>query len=150
MNAKTVQTAAFVVPALSILFLPFSRISVFGSWLTGGSFLAALYISAIAAVVSTVVRYRGEEKKSLPEWRSLPYATGIVLLLVFCALPIASWTIVLADARLHIRVAVLCLVGLNSAAALLVWFGRGWSRLGLTVVAYWICFLWVFPLGLRE
>jgi hypothetical protein len=50
----------------------------------------------------------------------------------------------------HLRLAVLCLLGVNAAAAILVWFGSGWSRLGLTVVAYWVCFLWVFPLALRE
>ena len=50
----------------------------------------------------------------------------------------------------HLRVAVLCLLGVNAAAAILVWFGSGWTRLGLTVAAYWICFLWFFPLALRE
>ena len=41
----------------------------------------------------------------------------------------------------------LCLFGTNVTAAILLWFGRGWSRLGLTIVAFWICFLWAFPLG---
>jgi hypothetical protein len=42
---------------------------------------------------------------------------------------------------LHFRVTVLWLFSLTLAAAILVWFGSGWSRLGLTVVAYWVCFL---------
>ena len=47
---------------------------------------------------------------------------------------------------LHLRSPYLGLIGANIAAVILVWFGSGWSRLGLTVVAFWICFLWASPL----
>ena len=41
----------------------------------------------------------------------------------------------------------LCLFWANVIAPILVWFGSGWSRVGLTVVAFWIFFFWAFPLG---
>jgi hypothetical protein len=75
---------------------------------------------------------------------------GVKVLLALCLLPVATWSIVFSGIILHLRVAVLCLLGVNAAAVILLWFGSGWSRLGLTVVAYWVWFLWFFPFGLRE
>jgi len=126
-----------------------------GNWLSrselvGIFFLVALYACVVTAVSSTVVRYRNEQRGSLAQWRRAPYTAGLDLLLALCLCPLATWPIALSGTDLHLRFAVLCLFGANVAAVILVWFGSGWSRLGLTVVAYWICFLWAFPLALRE
>ena len=126
-----------------------------GNWLSrselvGISFLVALYACVVTALSSTVVRYRNEQRVSLAQWRRAPYIAGLVLLLTLCLCPLAAWPIALSGTVLHLRIAVFILFGANVAAVILVWFGSGWSRLGLTVVAYWICFLWVFPLAMRE
>ena len=149
MNARTVQTAAM---AISVLFVPISigrsRL-IEGSKLLSISFLVVLYASVLAALFSTFVRYRNEQQSSLARWRRMPYITGVLLLFALCLCPIATWPIALSRVTLHIRLAILCLLGVNAAAAILVWFGSGWSRLGLTVVAYWIGFLWLFPLAMQ-
>jgi hypothetical protein len=149
-KAKTLQTVAMVALAL---FVPIAIGA--GNWLSrselvGISFLVALYACVVIALSTTVVRYRNEQRVSLAQWRRAPYTLGLVLLLTLCLCPFAAWPIALSGTDLHLRFAVLCLFGANVAAAILVWFGSGWSRLGLTVVAYWICFLWVFPLAMRE
>ena len=120
------------------------------SRLVGISFLVALCACVVTALSSTVVRYRNEQRVSLARWRRVPYFSGLILLLTLCLCPLAAWPIALSGITLHLRVALLCLFSANVAAVILVWFGSGWSRLGLTVVAYWICFLWVFPLAMRE
>jgi len=149
MNARRVQTASMAVSALFVpIFLIGYRL-IWSSELLGVSFLVVLYASVLAALVGTFVRYRNEQQISLARWRRTPYMAGVVLLIALCLLPLATWPVVLSGVTLHLRIAVLCLLGVNAAAAVLVWFGSGWSRLGLTVVAYWICFLWLFPLALR-
>lgn len=122
---------------------------VWDSEFLGASLLVVLYACVLVALFSTFVRYRNEQWSSVARWRRMPYMAGVVVLLALCLLPLATWPIVLGGVTLHLRVAVLCLLGVNTAAAVLVWFGSGWSRLGLTLLAYWICFLWVFPLALR-
>jgi hypothetical protein len=121
---------------------------IWGSRFLTISFLIVLYASVLAALFSTFARYRSDQQSPLSQWRRTPYITGVIVLLAFCLLPLATWPIVLSGVTLHLRVTVLCLLSLNLAAAILVWFGRGWSRLGLTVVAYWVCFLWFLPLVL--
>lgn len=118
--------------------------------MASAAFLVALYVCVVSALLSTCALYRGELHSPLAEWRRTTYVVGVLLLLGLCLLPIATWAIALSGVTLHLRSAVLCLVGVNTVAAILVWFGKGWSRLGLTVVAYWVCFLWLFPLALRE
>lgn len=125
-----------------------------GNWLSrselgGISFLVALYACAVTAVSSTVVRYRSEQRGSLAQWRRAPYSAGLVLLLTLCLCPLGTWPIAMSGTDLH-RFAVRCLFGANVAAAILVWLGSGWSRVGLTIVAFWICFLWIFPFALRQ
>lgn len=109
-----------------------------------------LYASVLAAILSTFARYRRDQQSSLAQWHRALYITGVIVLFALCLLPLATWPIALSGTTLHLRVAVLCVLGVNAAAAILVWFGSGWSRLGLTVVAYWVCFLWFLPLAMRE
>lgn len=116
---------------------------------TAASFIIVLFASVLVALFSTFARYRGDRQPSLAKWRRTPYITGVALLLALSLISLATWPIAFSGTTLHLRVAVFCLFGLNAAAAILVWFGRGWSRLGLTVVAYWVFFLWAFPLGIR-
>lgn len=149
-NATRVRTTAMVVSALLV------PLSIAGSGLILRStaisvaFLLGVYVSVLAALFSTLVLYRSEQDSRLARWRRTPYMTGVGLLLALCLLPLATWPMALSGVTLHFRSTVLCLIGVNAAAAVLVWFGKGWSRLGLTVVAYWISFLWIFPLVLRE
>jgi hypothetical protein len=138
-------TSALFVP----VFMGGNRL-IWGSRFLSVSFLVVLYASVLSALFNTVACYRSEQQSSLARWRRTPFITGVVVLLALCLLPLATWPIVLSGVTLHLRVVVLCLLGVNAAAAILVWFGSGWSRLGLTVVAYWVWFLWFFPLALRE
>lgn len=150
MNARRVQIVAM---ATSALLVPFSNVGsrlIWSSTFVGTFFLVMLYAVVLAALLSTFARYRSDRQSSLAQWRRAPYITGVTVLLVLCLVPVATWPIGLSGITLHLRVAVFCLLGVNVAAAILVWFGRGWSRLGLTVVAYWVLFLWLFPLALRE
>jgi hypothetical protein len=124
MIARRVQIVAM---AASALFVPFSfagyRI-IWGSRLVGISSFVVLYASVIAALLSTFARYRSDQQSSLAQWRRAPYITGVIVLFALCLLPLATWPIALSGITLHLRVAVLCLLGMNAAAAILVWFGR--------------------------
>jgi len=146
-KAKTFQTVAM---AASVVFVPIAIGA--GNWLLGRSELACvsfflvLYACVVTAVSSTIVRYRNEQRGSLAQWRRVPYTVGLVLLTTLCLCPLATWPIARSGVTLHLRSPYLGLIGANIAAVILVWFGSGWSRLGLTVVAFWICFLWASPL----
>jgi Co/Zn/Cd efflux system component len=145
-KAKTLQTVAM---AASVVFVPIAigaGNSLGRSELASACFLVALYACVVTAVSSTIVRYRNEQRGSLAQWRRIPYRAGLVLLLTLCLCPFATWHIAQSGVTLHLRSAYLGLFGANIAAVILVWFGSGWSRLGLTVVACWICFLWASPL----
>lgn len=149
-NTRRVQAVSMAISALFLsVFIP-------GNSLIGGpkflsvALLGVLYGSVCAALLSTFVRYRSGHESSLAPWRRTAFITGVRVLLALCVIPLATWPIALSGIALHMRVPVLCFLGVNAAAVILVWFGRGWSRLGLTVVAYWVCFLWMFPLALRE
>jgi hypothetical protein len=138
-------TSALLVP----VFTAENRL-IWGSRSLGISFFVVLYASVLAALFSAFARYRKDQQSSLGPWRRALYIMGVKVLLALCLLPVATWSIVFSGIILHLRVAVLCLLGVNAAAVILLWFGSGWSRLGLTVVAYWVWFLWFFPFGLRE
>lgn len=146
--AKRVQTIALVTSAL---LLP---VSIFGDRLLWSSipvttlFAIVLYASLLASLISSLASYRSNHQSSLASWRLTAYKVGLIILLAFCALPLATWAIALSGAKPHLHLAILGLLGVNVGAAVLVWFGSGWSRLGLTVVAFWVCVLWVFPLAL--
>jgi hypothetical protein len=146
-NARRVQTAALVISAAFVpLYIAGS--SACGSTAVGVAFLLALYVDVLVALFTTVVLYRSERHKPFPQWRRVPYVTGIALLLALSVLPLATWPIAMSGITLHLRYAVFCMLGLNVLAAIVIWFGRGWSRLGLTVVAYWVLLLWLFPLAM--
>jgi hypothetical protein len=151
-TVKNLQTGALTVSAL---FVP---IAFAGErWLShsnffGVAFFVVLYAGVLIAVSSTLVRYRREQRVSLASWRRTPYAFGLILLLLLCLCSLAIWFIALNGNALtgtshRPDYLFLCLFGANVIALILIWFGSGWSRVGLTVVAFWICFLWAFPLG---
>jgi hypothetical protein len=146
-TATNLQTAAMTVSAvlIPVAFAGGNWISRSNFW--GILFVVVLYGSVLAAVVSTFVRYRKEQRSCLAKWLRIPYEIGLFLLLVLSLCPIATWTLALRGAAPQWRLVFQCLFGANAAATVLVWFGRGWSRVGLTMVAFWIRFLWVFPLG---
>jgi len=149
MKVKKLQTAAMTASALLVPVAAAEESWLSRSKCLGIAFVLVLYACAIISVVSTFVRYRKEQRSSLANWRRTPYAVGLVLLLMLCLCPLATWPIAVSGASFRPHYLFLCLFAANVAAATLVWFGIGWwSRLGLTVVAYWICFLWVFPLAL--
>ena len=153
-NFRAVKTKRVQIVSMttSALFLPFFILEgrlIWSSKLVAASFLVVLYACVLTALLSTFLRYRAEQRTLLPHWRRMSYITGVLVLLVFSLLPLATWPIGLSGVTLHLRSTVLCLLAVNAVAAILVWFGRGWSRLGLTVVAYWVMFLWMIPLGMR-
>jgi hypothetical protein len=150
MGARRVQIVAMATLALLVPVLTAGNNLIWGSRCLGISSFVVLYAFVIAALLSTFARYRSDQQCSLAQWRRAPYITGVKVLLALCLLPVATWSIFLSGTTLHLRIAILCLLTVNAAAAILVWFGSGWSRLGLTVVAYWVWFLWFFPFGLRE
>lgn len=150
MSARRVQIVAMVTSALLVLVFTAGNRLIWGSSFLGISFFVVLYASVLAALFSAFARYQNDQQSSLAQWRRALYIAGVKVLLALCLLPVATWPIVFSGITLHLRVAVLCLLGLNAVAAILLWFGSGWSRLGLTVVAYGVWFLWFFPFGLRE
>jgi hypothetical protein len=146
-RATNLQTAAITVSAvlIPVTFAGENWISSSNFW--GISFVVVLYTSVLTAVASTFVRYRREQRSCLAKWRRMPYEIGLFSLLILSLCPIATWTLAVRGVTPHLRLVFLCLFGANAAAMVLVWFGPGWSRVGLTIVAFWICFLWGFPLG---
>src|ERR1700728_3560755 len=91
---------------------------IWGSRFLMLSFFVVLYACVLAALFSAFARYRGDHRSSLAQWRRTSYITGVIVLLVFCLLPLATWPIVLSGVNLHLRATVLCLLGLNLAAAI--------------------------------
>jgi len=147
MTARNLQAAAFVISAVLIP-VAFARENwISRSNLIGISFLVVLYAAVLTAVAATFARYRKEGRSSLAKWRRIPYEVSLYFLLILALCPIATWLTALNGATPHLRFVFLFLFGANAAAMILVWFGSGWSRLGLTIVGFWICFLWAFPLG---
>jgi hypothetical protein len=147
MTARNLQSAAFVVSAIFIPVAFAGENWISRSNLIGISFLTILYASVLTAVAATFARYRKEVRSSLAKWRRIPYEVGLSLLLALSLCPVATWLMALSGVTPHSRFVFLFLLGANATAMILVWFGGGWSRLGLTIVGFWICFLWAFPLG---
>jgi hypothetical protein len=148
---KRLQAAAM---ALSTLFGP---IGVLGdSWLVRHDvyemlFFVLLYCAVLISVVTTVIRYRREQRESLPAWRRIPYQTALTLLLLLCLAPLVTWPLALSGKAppplSRPDPLFLSLFVPNVVATMLIWFGRGWARIGLAVVSFWILFLWAFPIG---
>lgn len=150
MKAKRIQLFAMVTAGL---LFPISLVAdslIWGSRVFGVAFFLVLYLSVLIALFSTWACYRSGHESPLPQWRRAAFITGVIVLLVLSLLPIATWPIGLLGVTLSLRFAVLCLFCVNAAAVILVWFGRGWARVGLTIVAFWLYFLWMLPLTLRE
>ena len=152
MSVKKLQTAAFVLSGLAFLLAFVGRDFLFRLARAFELFAGALYVCVLVAVVTTTMRYLREERGSLPVWRRLPYVIALCVLGGFCLLPLVTWPLALSGAsrNLHFRPLIIALFGAHLTALILTWFGRGWSRLGLTVVNYWLLFLWCIPLALQE
>jgi hypothetical protein len=138
-----------VIPTLLVPVFMAEEHWLAGSELWGVAFLVVVYACVVTAIATTIVRNRSEQRDSLAQWRRIPYVIGLAFLSVLCLLPLVAWPIALSGMDLHLRYAVLCLFGANVAAVILIWFGSGWARIGLTVAGYWICFLWAFPFAMR-
>jgi hypothetical protein len=97
-TATNLQTAAMTVSAvlIPVAFAGGNWISRSNFW--GILFVVVLYGSVLAAVVSTFVRYRKEQRSCLAKWRRIPYEIGLFLLLVLSLCPIATWTLALRGA----------------------------------------------------
>jgi hypothetical protein len=147
MTATKLQAAAMTVSAALVPVAFAGENWICRSNLVALLFALILYASVLTAVTTTLARQRKEGSTFLAGWRRVPYEIGIFLLLVLSLCPIATWLMALNGTVPHSRMIFLFLFGANAAAIVLVWFGRGWSRIGLTIVAFWICFLWAFPFG---
>jgi hypothetical protein len=149
-SVKKLQTAAFVFSGLAFLLAFLARDVFFGRAFE--FFAGAMYVCVLLAVCTTTMRYLREQRTLLPLWRRLPFGAALCLLGLLCVLPLVTWPLTLSGAsrNLHLRPVIIALFGAHVAAAILSWFGRGWSRLGLTVVNYWLCFLWCFPLVVAD
>jgi hypothetical protein len=147
MSVKTLQTAVFVLSGLAFLLASVGRDLFFGRAFK--LFAGAIYVCVLVAVVTTTMRYLRDERGSLPVWRCLPYVTALCVLGLFCLLPLVTWPLALSGAlrNLHLHPLIIALFGVHLTVLILTWFGRGWSRLGLTVVNYWLLFLWCIPLA---
>ena len=117
----------------------------------GIAFVVLVYILMVLAIVTSLMRYVRVDRIILPHWRRTLYASSLAILVFLSLCPLASWPVALTTKPgLHLRPVILTCFGLQIAAAVLVWFGRGWQRIGLLVVNYWVLFLWLFPLSMRE
>jgi hypothetical protein len=151
MNPKILQLTGFVVAGLLVPLSVIGQDWFMSSKSAGVAFFATAYLAVVASVSGAVVLYRREKGDPLPNWRRIPYASGLTLLSLLCLVPLATWPIAFSGTAVAgARAVVVGLFVINLAAAVMICFGRGWSRVGLVVVSYWILFLWMFPLALRE
>ncbi len=150
MIVRRVQVGAFVLAGVFIpLFAVLERLI---SWRWSDVvFFATVHFVVLVGILSSILRYRRERNNPLPNWRRIPYATALGLLLTLCVLPLATWPIAMSGVETRgLHAAFMALVVVNLIAAAMTCFGRGWSRVGLAIVSYWTLFLWIFPLALRE
>ena len=134
-----------------LLFFAESQIAKFN--FVSNAILIGAYICAVTAVAATFVRYHREHRASLPSWRRIPYALALALLAVLCLAPFVTAHLVFSgnypsfpNSR-HEPISS-CLFWANVAAIVLIWFGSGWSRIGLTLVAFLLLLLWALPIAL--
>jgi hypothetical protein len=150
MNAKKVQAASIVLSGVLIL-IALSDIPFFRSNFVGISFLILGYVSVLIAVASTLFRYRNEQRGSLPNWRRVPYALSLILIVALSLSPLVTWPLALSGeypATHHHDPIFLILFGANVSAMVLIWFGRGWSRIGLAALNFLLLLLWAFPMAI--
>lgn len=150
MKAKHVQAASIIVSALLILMalsdLPFLRSKAAEILL-----LILGYVAVLIAVASTVFRYRNEHRGLLPNWRRIPYAISLTLMVALSLSPLVTWALALnssyPSATSRHDPIFFTLFGANVAAIALIWFGRGWSRVGLAALNLLLFLFWAFPMG---
>jgi len=153
MEAKKVQTASIILSG-SLILMALSDIPPFQSKVMGISALVSGYLSALIAVGITWFRYRNEHRGFLPNWRRIPYALSLLLMVALSLSPLVTWPLVLSGkyptfpgpTSRHDPIFFI-LFGANVSAMVLLWFGRGWSRLGLTALNFVLLLLWAFPMG---
>lgn len=150
MKAKHVQAASIILsPLLTLMAL--SDVPLLRSKAAEISLLIFGYVAVLIAVASTVLRYRKEHRGLLPNWRRIPYSLSLTLMVALSLSPLVTWALALnssypsATSR-HDPIFV-ALFGANVAAVTLIWFGRGWWRVGLTALNLLLFFFWAFPMG---
>lgn len=154
MVAKKLQAASIILSG-SLILMALSGIPPFQSKVVGISALVLGYLAALIAVGITWFRYRIEDRAFLPNWRRIPYALSLVLMVALSLSPLLTWLLVLSGkyptfpgpASRH-EPLFFILFGTNVSAMVLLWFGRGWSRLGLTALNFVLLLLWAFPIGI--
>ena len=139
MKAKNVQVASIVLSALLIL-MALSDIPLLRSKSVEIALLVLAYVSVLMAVASTVLRYRNEHRGLLPKWRRVPYALSLLLLAALSLSPLVTWGLALSwkypSPASRSDPIFFILFGANVAAVTLIWFGRGWSRVGLAALNF--------------
>jgi hypothetical protein len=87
----------------------------------------------------------------LPNWRRVPYAMSLILMVALSLSPLVTWALALSGtypsaASPHDPIFLVLFIA-NVAAVTLIWFGRGWSRVGLAALNLLLFLFWAFPLG---
>ncbi len=90
MEAKRVQAASILLSGLLIL-MALSNIPLFQSNVVGISALVSGYIAALIAVGITWFRYRNEHRGLLPNWRRIPCALSLFLMVAVSLSPLVTW-----------------------------------------------------------
>jgi hypothetical protein len=150
MRAKNVQVASIVLSGLLML-MALSDIPLLRSKSSEIALLILAYVSLLIAVASTVLRYRNEHSGLLPKWRRIPYALSLTLMAALSLSPLVTWGLALgwkypSPASRNDPIFFI-LFGANVAAVTLIWFGRGWSRVGLAVLNLILFLFWAFPMS---
>jgi hypothetical protein len=115
------------------------------------SLLVLGYVSVLIAVASTLLRYRNEHRDLLPNWRRGLYATSLILMVALSVSLLVTWALALSGtypnaASPHDPIFMVLFIA-NVGAVTLIWFGRGWSRVGLAALNLLLFLFWAFPLG---
>jgi hypothetical protein len=150
MKAKNVQAASIILSAL-LFTMALSNTPLLRSTSAQISLLVLGYVSVLMAVASTVLRYRNEHRDLLPNWRRVPYAMSLILMVALSLCPLVTWALALSGtypnaASPHDPIFLVLFIA-NVAAIMLIWFGRGWSRVGLAALNLLLFLFWAFPLG---
>jgi len=150
MKAKNVQAASIILSAL-LFMMALSNTPLLRSNSAEISLLVLGYVSVLIAVASTVLRYRNEHRDLLPNWRRVPYALSLILMVALSLSPLVTWALAWSGtypnaASPHDPIFLVLFIA-NVAAVTLIWFGRGWSRVGLAALNLLLFLFWAFPLG---
>ena len=154
MVIKKVQIASIILSG-SLILVALSGIPLYQSRVVGISALVLGHLAALIAIGITWFRYRIEDRALLPNWRRIPYALSLVLMVALSLSPLVTWQLALSGkyptfpgpTSRHDPIVVI-LFGANVSAMVLLWFGRGWSRLGLSALNFVLLLLWVSLIGI--